>query len=421
MVDFTQDIVNEITRLAQTQGLEPAVALAVVEVESNGRAFEADGITPVFLFEKHVFHRLLREAAPSLLARAEAEGLAIPSWQRSSQYADQGRAGRLGLLQRARAIHEELANRSASWGLGQIMGFNAVALGYASATDMVASMATGATAQIEAMLHFIAANPAMMQALRSRDWAGFAYRYNGKGYAANRYDTRLETAYGAWAARLRMPGAVATTLSPSVTRGWTEMERVQEHLARLGYPVGKIDGLFGPITSGALFAFQVQNGLSATGQPDDATLLALAGGLPMPVAPARAQATPGDLYDDGVPAIVAADNNRKAAIGVGAAGILGGLGAMPGVGQAVEGIFKTMFTPASGAGDVAKSLGDLAVGALPYLGSAGLVPAAAVGAGLFLFRSIAGIAEERVADRRKGFERNSPSRAVFAPVEHWRG
>lgn len=35
----------------------------------------------------------------------------------------------------------------------------------------------------------------MLQALKSKDWAEFAYRYNGEGYAANQYDIKLAEAY----------------------------------------------------------------------------------------------------------------------------------------------------------------------------------------------------------------------------------
>ena len=31
--------------------------------------------------------------------------------------------------------------------------------------------------------------------LKTKDWATFALRYNGSGYKANRYDTRLQAAY----------------------------------------------------------------------------------------------------------------------------------------------------------------------------------------------------------------------------------
>jgi peptidoglycan hydrolase-like protein with peptidoglycan-binding domain len=415
---FSQDVVEEVSRRAEARGIEPALALAVVEVESAGNPFERDGVTPVFRFEKHVFYRQLYREAPTLLERAKREGLAQPGQDLSSQG---GPAARLAMLENARAIDAELANRSASWGLGQIMGFHAVRIGYGSASDMVDRMASGgAVEQLDAMLRFIVAEPALLLALRSRNWARFARIYNGKSYAKTRYDTKLETAYGAWSARLRRPGSAAPVPVAAVARSRQEMTRLQEQLAQLGYPVGQIDGLFGPITSSALFAFQMQNGLPATGQPDDRTLLALPGGLAMPVAEDRARANVQDLLRDGVPAIVAAQANRRLALGVGAAGGLGVLGAVPGVGEAVGRVFGSLLNLPQTPGQPAGIVDTLVTAAVPFLGLGGAVPAAAIGAGLFLLRSIAGIADARVADHREGFERNSPSRAVLAPVERWR-
>ena len=41
---------------------------------------------------------------------------------------------------------------------------------------------------------FVRANN-LADELQRRDWAGFASRYNGPGYAANRYDQRMAEAY----------------------------------------------------------------------------------------------------------------------------------------------------------------------------------------------------------------------------------
>jgi hypothetical protein len=38
-------------------------------------------------------------------------------------------------------------------------------------------------------------NAGLVDELRRNDWAGFARGYNGPGYADNRYDTKLASAY----------------------------------------------------------------------------------------------------------------------------------------------------------------------------------------------------------------------------------
>jgi N-acetylmuramidase len=68
-------------------------------------------------------------------------GLASPKWSKATQYKDQGKsAQRIARITHARAIDENVANRSASWGLGQTMGFLAEEPGFTDATEMVDHM-----------------------------------------------------------------------------------------------------------------------------------------------------------------------------------------------------------------------------------------------------------------------------------------
>lgn len=214
-------IKNAVVAAARQAGIEPAALLAVVEIESAGRPFEEDGRTPRLLFERHVFYRELKKRAPGKLHGAVDRALAIPKWSRATQYRDQGTsAGRLKLIDTARAIDLECANRSASWGLGQTMGFNAEGLGYKNATDMVTVLTTGGVvAQVDAMVREIKRNR-LEQRLAQRDWAGFARGYNGPGYAANSYDVKLAAAYRKWRAALdpNDPETGATPVDLPVTR-----------------------------------------------------------------------------------------------------------------------------------------------------------------------------------------------------------
>jgi hypothetical protein len=47
------------------------------------------------------------------------------------------------------------------------------------------------------MVNFIKANQ-LADPLRRHDWAAFARRYNGPGYTANSYDTKLAAAHQRW-------------------------------------------------------------------------------------------------------------------------------------------------------------------------------------------------------------------------------
>jgi peptidoglycan hydrolase-like protein with peptidoglycan-binding domain len=55
----------------------------------------------------------------------------------------------------------------------------------------------------------------------------------------------------------------------------SEVKSIQEKLKSEGFHSGPADGKFGPETKAALEQFQKKNGLSATGEPDQKTLMAL--------------------------------------------------------------------------------------------------------------------------------------------------
>src|ERR1700722_13270768 len=132
---FSKEIFDAVCAAAKKEGWPEYSLLAVVECETSGQPFEIDGHTPTLLFERHKFYSELQAHEPSKLKAAITAGLAIPHWNRHTQYKDEGKSsGRLALIAKARAIDEDVANRAASWGLGQTMGFNAEGLDYASAT-----------------------------------------------------------------------------------------------------------------------------------------------------------------------------------------------------------------------------------------------------------------------------------------------
>jgi putative chitinase len=79
---------------------------------------------------------------------------------------------------------------------------------------------------------------------------------------------------------VRDPAALLKSVEPedgSLRNGSTgeAVRALQEKLARLGYPVGAADGIFGPATRRAVLAFQDEHELSATGVADQATMSAL--------------------------------------------------------------------------------------------------------------------------------------------------
>jgi hypothetical protein len=281
MTLFNREAVQRITALADEIRVEPAVLLAVAEVESAGKPFMRDGVTPRFLFEAHKFWKHLGPGEKR--DRAARDGLARRSWNKKVQYQSQRtEQGRMDTLARARAIDEEAANKSCSWGLGQVMGEHAVAMKYPSATEMVAMMRGNVAAQVEVMARFIRLSPKMLADMRAKRWAAFAKAYNGPGYKENAYDTKMAEAYERWSRQAGASPVRAVTAAPPADEpvaitDVNTVRRVQTQLRDLGYvEVGTPDGKIGRYTKGAIAAYRVAKGLPPGDFIDDALILALA-------------------------------------------------------------------------------------------------------------------------------------------------
>jgi hypothetical protein len=168
-------------------GVGLAKVRAVVEVESRGRGF-GEGGRPIILFEPHIFHRLtsgkFSEAWPEI---------SYPTWGTLPYPSSQ--KTRYAQLEQAMRLDPSAALKAASWGLFQLMGYNFKPCGFASVEAFVRAMVSGEAAQLAAFTAFVAGQPAMLNALRLGDWAGFARAYNGPGYAQHGYDQRLKAAF----------------------------------------------------------------------------------------------------------------------------------------------------------------------------------------------------------------------------------
>jgi hypothetical protein len=96
------------------------------------------------------------------------------------------------------AIDETAALKSASWGMGQILGENFAMLGgYPSPQAMVLAFLDDAETHLEGMVAFILAAK-LDDELRSHDWAAFARGYNGPQHAKHNYQGRLAARFKWW-------------------------------------------------------------------------------------------------------------------------------------------------------------------------------------------------------------------------------
>lgn len=184
---------DDMDEYAQDLGVAPSSLKAVYAVESRGEGFLMSG-DPVILFEGHVFYRQLvrykGQAFADQTARTNPD-ICYPKYNKTKYKGGQAEHPRLN---RAIGIHKQAALESASWGLFQLMGFNAVSVGYEDVFDYAEAMDNSEYDQLEAGCGFIRSNRTMHRALINKDWATFARLYNGASYATNQYDKRLDQA-----------------------------------------------------------------------------------------------------------------------------------------------------------------------------------------------------------------------------------
>jgi hypothetical protein len=222
---------------------------SVIAVETSGCGYLIDR-RPKILFERHVFSRLTNGRFDS-----DDPDVSQPS---PGGYGPSG-AHQYERLESAILLDEQAALRSASWGLGQIMGENFTNAGFGNVDDLVTAMVESEDRQLQAMATFIT-NSGMATPLRDHNWAGFARRYNGPNYAANNYDGKLLHFF-----QLYSQGAM-----PDL-----QVRAAQVYLTYRGFAPGGIDGVAGPRTTTAVKAFQAGIGLTQTGAIDAALLSAL--------------------------------------------------------------------------------------------------------------------------------------------------
>jgi len=183
---------KDIIETAKQIGVEPAALKAIALVESNGSGFLPSGKCKI-LFEGHIFWRQLVIAGinPNKLL-LENRNILFEVWDKTKYIGGEGEYPR---LEQAKKINIDCALKSASWGLFQIMGFNHKTCGFNDVKQFVESMQQSEANQLKAVSSFIKNDPLLINPLKNKDWAAFAKRYNGNGYAANQYDTKLLLAY----------------------------------------------------------------------------------------------------------------------------------------------------------------------------------------------------------------------------------
>lgn len=192
MADFKTELeINDYREFAEKHSIDPLYLMAVAEVESAGSGILQDG-RPKILFEGHIFWRRLKVHGidPKKYVDHNTDIL-YPKWTRKHY---KGGAREYDRIERAARIHEHAAYESASWGKFQVMGYHAKKLGYMDALDMAGYMHKSEIDHLEAFIRYCYRTN-LIDELQRQDSAGFAYGYNGPGYARNRYDEKIDKAY----------------------------------------------------------------------------------------------------------------------------------------------------------------------------------------------------------------------------------
>lgn len=195
----------DLVSVATSIDLELACIKAVREVEAPRGGFLPGGEVTI-LFEGHILWRqfVRRGLDPRPAAKAHPTVL-YPQQTRAHYVGGIGEYRRLG---EASELALEVCGTAApalastSWGMFQLMGFNHKPCGFASVEDFVAAMRVHEREHLAAFVRFIA-NDGLLPHLRAHDWARFAAGYNGLGYKANEYDTKLAAAHARYAGKTK--------------------------------------------------------------------------------------------------------------------------------------------------------------------------------------------------------------------------
>lgn len=239
---------GDIEAVAAELRVDPAVVHAVCEVEAAGSGFLPDG-RPKILYEAHVFYRQTG-------GQFGISNVSSPRWDRSL-YGAQG-AHQYERLAAAIELDRAAALKSASWGMFQILGQNHAACGFADVESFVLAMTTGERAHLDAFAAFCRHN-GLDRHLRAEppDYVAFARGYNGPGFRANAYDTKLETADRKWRAAMQARSAAPVAeIEQAIAALESAAVPLQVLLQKHGFYRGDIDGDWGPRSRTALLAYR---------------------------------------------------------------------------------------------------------------------------------------------------------------------
>ncbi len=187
--------------LSAQLNINPGVAVAVLTIESGGRAFGSDG-RMIIRFENQIFYDYWGKNHPDLYAQHFTfnanQRWRDHQWRPAVHQAWQSCHGsqqvEWDVLNFASTLDDTAAKLAISMGGAQIMGFNHKTVGYATVQQMFDDFSTSERHQIIGFFSFVKANPKRLTALQGLDFKSFAESYNGPGQAT-RYGNLIRNLY----------------------------------------------------------------------------------------------------------------------------------------------------------------------------------------------------------------------------------
>ncbi len=264
---FNATVLAAIRSVALAHNIEPAALCAVVDTESAGVvSTRIQGVDmPLIRIEGHYFDKLVPAAKQPAARKAGLASPVVGGVKNPKSQEDRYR-----MFSAMCDIDRDAAISSCSWGVGQVMGVHWKVLGFASAEAFRLSVCSGLGGQVEVMVRFIERN-GLLDEIERQDWAGFARGYNGPGYKANAYDTKLAQVFVAYGGIVTPSPAAGMLRLGSSGAGVRELQTL---LVRAGYTL-KVDGDYGTATRDSIKAFQQVKGLAVDGVAGPETQTAL--------------------------------------------------------------------------------------------------------------------------------------------------
>jgi hypothetical protein len=158
---------------------------AILHVEAGRSGFllrEIPPSRPKILFEGHYFYKL----TPKPVSKTRPD-LSYRHWTRRYY---KGGSAEWTRLRDAADFDMKNALKSASWGLGQVMGANHKLAGCKTIEEFIVEAFSSERNQLRHMINFIS-NSGLLNSLRSGHWDEVAHGYNGPAYLKNHYDSKL--------------------------------------------------------------------------------------------------------------------------------------------------------------------------------------------------------------------------------------